>query len=456
MKFHIETWGCQMNDHDSEKLSGLLVAGGPRAGGLGRGCGPGAAQHLLHPGEGRAQGLFRAGATARGEGAAALADRRGGLPGPAGEGRASSSGRPRWISCWAPWPCSSCRGWWPRPRLAGTRVIDTEAIPGQSPVPAGGRPAPTHGQGPGDHHRGLRPRLHLLRGAHHARPRAAPALRGRPGGSARPRRSAASGRWSSWARTSTAMPGAAPSRSCWSGSAEIDGLEWIRFTTSHPMNFTRELARVLVTNPKVAPFLHLPIQSGSDRILRRMGRQYTAGDYLERVGYLGEGRRTDLPLHGLHRGLPRGDGRGLRGHDAHPGSGGLRCLLQLRLLAPSRNPGPALPGRSSLRAVKSERLGPAPGPTDGADPPEPPPHGGAHGQGPDREPCAHGKWPLAGPDRGVAERPSGRGPPVSACPSASWWQSGSPVRGPISCGRSWFREEWVILVPAFVLGNDHT
>lgn len=73
--------------------------------------------------------------------------------------------------------------------------------------------------------------------------------------------------------------------------SEIDGLEWIRFTTSHPMNFTRELAHVLVTNPKVAPFLHLPIQSGSDRILRRMGRQYTAEEYLERLEYLGEGRK---------------------------------------------------------------------------------------------------------------------------------------------------------------------
>jgi len=72
---------------------------------------------------------------------------------------------------------------------------------------------------------------------------------------------------------------------------DVAGLEWIRFTTSHPMNFTRDLARVLVTHPKVAPFLHLPIQSGSDRILRRMGRQYTAGDYLERLAFLGEGRQ---------------------------------------------------------------------------------------------------------------------------------------------------------------------
>ncbi len=72
--------------------------------------------------------------------------------------------------------------------------------------------------------------------------------------------------------------------------AEVDGLEWIRFTTSHPMNFTRELARELVSNSKVAPFLHLPLQSGSDRILKRMLREYTVDQYLERLGYLGEGR----------------------------------------------------------------------------------------------------------------------------------------------------------------------
>ncbi|MDR3684440.1 MAG: tRNA (N6-isopentenyl adenosine(37)-C2)-methylthiotransferase MiaB, partial [Geothrix sp.] len=72
--------------------------------------------------------------------------------------------------------------------------------------------------------------------------------------------------------------------------AEVEGLEWLRFTTSHPMNFTRELARVLVTNSKVVPFLHLPLQSGSDKVLKRMRREYTVAEYLERLGYLGEGR----------------------------------------------------------------------------------------------------------------------------------------------------------------------
>jgi tRNA-2-methylthio-N6-dimethylallyladenosine synthase len=72
--------------------------------------------------------------------------------------------------------------------------------------------------------------------------------------------------------------------------ADLDGVEWIRFTTSHPMNFTRELARTLATNPKVAPFLHLPVQSGSDAVLRRMRREYTVAQYLERLSFLGEAR----------------------------------------------------------------------------------------------------------------------------------------------------------------------
>ena len=77
--------------------------------------------------------------------------------------------------------------------------------------------------------------------------------------------------------------------------AGIEGLEWIRFTTSHPMNFTPALARTLATNPKVAPFLHLPVQSGSDAVLRRMRREYTVAQYLERLGYLGAGPK-DLCL----------------------------------------------------------------------------------------------------------------------------------------------------------------
>ena len=72
----------------------------------------------------------------------------------------------------------------------------------------------------------------------------------------------------------------------------VNGLEWLRFTTSHPMNFTKELACEIVSNPKITPFLHLPVQSGSNAVLKRMLREYTIEEYLERLAYLGSGRSS--------------------------------------------------------------------------------------------------------------------------------------------------------------------
>jgi tRNA-2-methylthio-N6-dimethylallyladenosine synthase len=60
----------------------------------------------------------------------------------------------------------------------------------------------------------------------------------------------------------------------------IAGLERIRFVTSHPKDITDELLATMAELPKVARHLHVPAQSGSDRILRLMGRRYTRGDYL--------------------------------------------------------------------------------------------------------------------------------------------------------------------------------
>ena len=63
----------------------------------------------------------------------------------------------------------------------------------------------------------------------------------------------------------------------------IDGLDRIRFVTSHPKDATDELFRAMADLPKVCPHLHLPAQAGSDRILGLMNRGYTRDDYLERV-----------------------------------------------------------------------------------------------------------------------------------------------------------------------------
>lgn len=64
---------------------------------------------------------------------------------------------------------------------------------------------------------------------------------------------------------------------------QIDGLELISFTTSHPHDATDELFRMIAKNPKISRRFHLPLQSGSDRILKRMKRLHTFADYKAKI-----------------------------------------------------------------------------------------------------------------------------------------------------------------------------
>jgi tRNA-2-methylthio-N6-dimethylallyladenosine synthase len=61
--------------------------------------------------------------------------------------------------------------------------------------------------------------------------------------------------------------------------ARIDGLQRLRYTTSHPRDMTDALIQVHADEPKLMPYLHLPFQSGSDRILAAMNRRHTVADY---------------------------------------------------------------------------------------------------------------------------------------------------------------------------------
>jgi tRNA-2-methylthio-N6-dimethylallyladenosine synthase len=67
---------------------------------------------------------------------------------------------------------------------------------------------------------------------------------------------------------------------------DVRGLERLRFTTSHPQHVTPRLADALRDLPRVCPYLHMPVQSGSDRILASMRRGYTRAQYLETVALL--------------------------------------------------------------------------------------------------------------------------------------------------------------------------
>jgi len=77
--------------------------------------------------------------------------------------------------------------------------------------------------------------------------------------------------------------------------AAIDGVDRIRFTTSHPVEFSDSLIEAYATVPELVSFLHLPVQSGSDRILAAMKRGHTAIEYKSKIRKLMQAR-PDLTL----------------------------------------------------------------------------------------------------------------------------------------------------------------
>lgn len=72
---------------------------------------------------------------------------------------------------------------------------------------------------------------------------------------------------------------------------KIDKLERIRFTTSHPKDCSEKLVKTIAESPKICDYIHLPVQSGSTRILQLMNRKYTRDDYLKLTDMI----RTHIP-----------------------------------------------------------------------------------------------------------------------------------------------------------------
>lgn len=69
-------------------------------------------------------------------------------------------------------------------------------------------------------------------------------------------------------------------------AAVLPGLKRLRFVTSYPRDFTDRMIRAVARHENISPYLHLPVQSGSNRVLRRMGRGYTVEEYLALVDRL--------------------------------------------------------------------------------------------------------------------------------------------------------------------------
>ena len=77
--------------------------------------------------------------------------------------------------------------------------------------------------------------------------------------------------------------------------SEIEGIRRLRFTSPHPRHYTDELIDVLLNNPKVCHYAHIPIQSGSDAILKKMRRQHNMDDYMRII----EALRSKDPFYGI-------------------------------------------------------------------------------------------------------------------------------------------------------------
>ena len=74
-------------------------------------------------------------------------------------------------------------------------------------------------------------------------------------------------------------------------AAQIDNIDRLRFTTSHPFEFKDDLVELYLDVPELVSHVHLPVQSGSDRILKLMRRRYTRESYLDLVNRI----RTNRP-----------------------------------------------------------------------------------------------------------------------------------------------------------------
>jgi tRNA-2-methylthio-N6-dimethylallyladenosine synthase len=76
---------------------------------------------------------------------------------------------------------------------------------------------------------------------------------------------------------------------------QVSGIRRVRFTTSHPRDFTRDIVEAIDAVPTLCDHVHLPVQSGSSRVLRAMAREYTREWYLERISWIkSAGRKIAL------------------------------------------------------------------------------------------------------------------------------------------------------------------
>ena len=77
--------------------------------------------------------------------------------------------------------------------------------------------------------------------------------------------------------------------------ADVPGIRRVRFTTSHPSDFAADIVQAIESQPKICDHVHLPVQSGSTKVLRQMQRTYTRAEYLEKIAMI-RGARQPIAI----------------------------------------------------------------------------------------------------------------------------------------------------------------
>jgi tRNA-2-methylthio-N6-dimethylallyladenosine synthase len=72
---------------------------------------------------------------------------------------------------------------------------------------------------------------------------------------------------------------------------EVPGIRRVRFTTSHPRHFSKDIVDAIAASPRLCDHIHLPVQSGSSRVLKAMNREYTREMYLEKISWIKSAKR---------------------------------------------------------------------------------------------------------------------------------------------------------------------
>jgi tRNA-2-methylthio-N6-dimethylallyladenosine synthase len=137
--------------------------------------------------------------------------------------------------------------------------------------------------------------------------------------------------------------------------AEIEGLARLRYTTSHPRDMSDDLIAVHRDEAKLMPYLHLPFQSGADRILAAMNRKHTADDYRRLIGRIRDARPDIALSTDVIVGFPGETDKEFEATLALVSEVGFAQAYSFKFSARPGTPAANLPGQIS-EAVKSARL----------------------------------------------------------------------------------------------------